>query len=282
MLKRIIKKIFAFLLFISSLNVYSQTINGIVQNENRSIIVGAIIGVEGEGIGDITDKNGGFSINLTDIDKNKNLIFYLGGYEPYKIKISDFIKQKGHNIILKEKTINIEPVVINSNNLIEKNIGVNSKSKRSYCGFNSKSNKQLLKEYAIKFKNNKRLKLKNININISEYKISNPLLLIFDVYSSKNNMPDKSLLVKSLSTEIKDNSGIKNNTISLNISDENIWVEDDFYVSVRVANDFEGYLYLSGNILAMSQKTYYRYYYGMWESFTGGAPSINLDVLIKK
>jgi hypothetical protein len=282
MMKRSIKNLIVFLLIINSLNGYSQTINGVVQNESKNNIAGAIIGIEGESSGDITDKDGSFSIDLTNVDKNRNVIVYLGGYEPYRAKVSDFINQNTHNIILKDKIINIEPVVITSNNLREKNIGINSKSKRSYCGFNSKSNKQLLKEYAIRFKNDKKLKIKNIHINVSEYKITKPIVLIFDIYSSKDSMPDKSLSGKVISKEIKDNSEIKNNIISMDISNENIWFEDDFFVSVRVANDFEGYLYLSGNILAMSQKTYYRYYYGTWESYTSGAPSINLDVLIRK
>lgn len=282
MIKKSIKGLIVFLLFMNSVSIYSQTINGTVKNEDKNNIASVIIGVEGVSIGDITDKNGNFNINLTDVDENKNLIAYLGGYEPYRVKISDFLNQKEHDIILKEKTINIEPVVINSNYLVEKNIGVNSKSKSNYCGFNSKSNKPLLKEFAIRFKNRKRIKLKNININLSQYKIDKPMTLVFDVYNSKDNMPDKSLLGKSISKEIKDNSEIKNNIISLNISDENIWVEDDFFVSVRVANDFEGYLYLSGNVVTISQKTYYRYYYGVWGKYTGGAPSINLDVLIKK
>lgn len=277
-----IKKLIVFLFLIISVSIYSQAISGVVQNEDKVNIEGVIIGVEGNSVGDITDKNGSFNVNFTDIDKNKILIAYLGGYELYKIKILDFINQKSHDIILKEKTTNIEPVILSSNHLIEKNIGVNSKSKSSYCGFNSKNDKQLLKEFAIRFKNDKKIKLKNININLSGYKINKPMMLIFDVYSSKGNMPNQSLLLKSLSKVIKDDLEIKNNVLRINVSDENIWVEDDFFVSVRVANDFDGYLYLSGNVFAMFQKTYYRYYYDVWKSYTGGAPSINLDVLIKK
>lgn len=277
-----IKELIVSLFFINSISIYSQAINGVVKNEDKVNIEGVIIGVEGDSIGDITDKYGSFNVNLTDIDKNKNLIAYLGGYDLYKIKILDFISQKSHDIILKEKTTNIEPIILSSNYLIEKNIGVNSKSKSSYCGFNSKNEKQLLKEFAIRFKNNKKIKLKNININLSGYKINKPMMLVFDVYSSKDNMPNQSLLLKSLSKEIKDDSEIKNNVFKINVSDENIWIEDDFFVSVRVANDFDGYLYLSGNVFAMFQKTYYRYYYDVWKSYTGGAPSINLDVLIKK
>lgn len=282
MIKGTTNKIIVIVLFINGLMIFSQTINGNIKGEDQKKIVGVIVGVEGEEVGDITDENGNFNINLADIDKNKNLIAYLGGYEPYRIKISDFIKQNIHDIILKEKTIEIEPVVLYHHKLVEKNIGINKKSKIRYSGFNSTESKQLLQERAIRFNNKKKLKLKNIHINLADYNIIKPMILIFDVYSSKDDMPDKSLLRNSISKEIKNNSEIKNNTISVNISDENIWVEGDFFVSVRVANDFEGYLYLSGNIFAMSQKTYYRHYYGVWKSFTGGGPSINLDVIIKK
>ena len=282
MIKNITNKTIAIVLVINSLIFYSQTINGNIKDEAQKKIAGVIVGVEGESVGDITDENGNFSVNLTDIDKSKNLIAYLGGYEPYRVKISDFIEQKGHDIILKERIIDIEPVALYHHNLVEKNIGINKKSKIRYSGFNSTENKQLLQERAIRFNNKKKLKLKNININLTDYNIIKPIMLIFDVYSSKDDMPDKSLLRNSISKEIKNNSEIKNNIISVNISDENIWVEGDFFVSVRVANDFEGYIYLSGNIFAMSQKTYYRYYYGEWKHFTGGGPSINLDVLIKK
>lgn len=269
-----------FLLLVNSVSAYSQTINGIVKNGDKNNLVGVVIGIEGESIGDVTDENGSFKINLTEVDKTKNLIAYLGGYESYKIKISDFINQNKPTIILKGKIIDLQEVVLTPQKTIEKNLGISKKSKIKYCGYDSKEDNSLFKEYAIKIKNKKKIKIKNINIMLTDYNIETSMLLMFDIYSNKDNLPNESLIGETLSKEIT-NTDIKNNVISLDVSDKNIWIEEDFFVSVRVANDFKGYLFLSGNILAMSQNTYNRLYNSSWSKYSG-APSINLDVLIKK
>lgn len=280
MIRKNIKKLIVFLLLVNSVSAYSQTINGIVKNGDKNNLVGVVIGIEGESIGDVTDENGSFKINLTEVDKTKNLIAYLGGYESYKIKISDFINQNKPTIILKGKIIDLQEVVLTPQKTIEKNLGISKKSKIKYCGYDSKEDNSLFKEYAIKIKNKKKIKIKNINIMLTDYNIETSMLLMFDIYSNKDNLPNESLIGETLSKEIT-NTDIKNNVISLDVSDKNIWIEEDFFVSVRVANDFKGYLFLSGNILAMSQNTYNRLYNGSWSKYSG-APSINLDVLIKK
>lgn len=274
-----IKKSILFLLFLGNI-VYSQTINGSVQNEEKRNLEGVVVGVEESKIGTVTDKNGLFSIDLTDTDKSKYIVAYLGGYESYRIKISDFINQKKSTITLKGKVIDLKEVALSPKKMSEKNLGVRKKSAIEYCGYDSELDKFLFKEYAIKIKNKKKIKLKNINITLTNYDIENPILLMFDVYTDKNNLPNESLLEETLSKLIS-NSDIKNNEISLDVSDKNIWIEEDFYVSVRAANDFKGKLILSGNVFAFSQDTFLRFYNGNWSSFSG-APSINVDVFIKK
>ena len=275
-----IKKAIFFLLFISGV-VYSQTVNGSVQNEDKQNLTGAIVSVEESNIGVVTDENGLFSIDLTDIDKSKYIVAYLGGYESYRIKVSDFINLKKPIITLKGKVIDLKEVGISPKKMSEKNLGINKKSKKAYCVYDSEKDKTLFKEYAVKLKNKKKIKLKNINIALADYNIENPILLMFDVYTDKNNLPNESLLEETLSKLIS-NSDIKNNEISLDVSDKNIWIEEDFYVSVRTANDFKGKLILSGNVFAFSQDTYYRLYNGNWTKYSSGAPSINVDVFIKK
>jgi len=262
-------------------NYFSQTINGIVYDGDKKSVSGVVIGVEGKETGDITDEKGSFSIDLTNVDKNKDLIAYLGGFEPYRIKVSDYLNKNDHDIILTEKVVNIQQVIIASQKMYEKNLGENKKSKTRYCGYDSRKDKALFNEYAIKIKNKKKIKIKNININVSDYKIETPIKLVFDIYKSKDDLPDESLINETLSKEIT-NADIKNNIISLDVSDKNIWADEDFFVSVRTANDFNGYIYFSGNIFTFSQSTYYRVYYGDWKKFSSGVPSINLDVLIKK
>ena len=115
-----IKKAIFFLLFISGV-VYSQTVNGSVQNEDKQNLIGAIVSVEDSNIGVVTDENGLFSIDLTDIDKSKYIVAYLGGYESYRIKVSDFINLKKPIITLKGKVIDLKEVGISPKKMSEKN-----------------------------------------------------------------------------------------------------------------------------------------------------------------
>ena len=75
---------------------------------------------------------------------------------------------------------------------------------------------------------------------------------------------------------------IKDKKLSLDISDKNIWTDQDFFVLVRIAEDFKGKLSFGGNIFAFSKDTYYRNYFGEWKKYSGGEPSINVDVMIEK
>lgn len=59
-----------FFTFISIFN-YSQKIKGIIKNSENKPIENARIGIENENIGDLTDSNGNFNVDFTNIDKSK-------------------------------------------------------------------------------------------------------------------------------------------------------------------------------------------------------------------
>lgn len=148
---------------------YAQKISGKIVNENNNAIGEARIGIENEEIGDVTDSNGNYTIDLTNIDQTKNVKVIENEYDTFKVAIFDFMKSQNHTIKLKKKIINLEPVVINSTKYKHKNFGT-SNSKTSYSGFDSNDPNDTFKELAIKIKNKKKLKIKNININIVDYK----------------------------------------------------------------------------------------------------------------
>lgn len=260
----------------------SQIISGKVYDQENKYLEGVTIGIIGENMGGISNETGEYFININNIDKGKTLIAYFPGFETFKIKIEDFLNLSNQNIVLKEKIVDIKEVVITPNKIIKKNLGVRTKSNKKYCGYNSKNNKELYNEYAIKIKNKKHIKIEKINLNLSFYKIESPIKLVFDIYDGKKEFPEESIVTDYLSKDINSNADIYNNIVSLDISDKNIWVDDDFFVSVRAVNDFKGYLYLSGNIYAFSQDTFHRLYFDKWKKFSSGAPSINVDVKIKK
>lgn len=260
---------------------FSQLISGKIINEAEKPIQSARVGIENTEIGDLTDENGNFQIDFSNIDKNANLKVYVSEFIPYEIKVNDFIKSN-REIILRERAINIKPVSINPKKYKYKNFGT-SNAKTNYCGYDSEKKDRLFNEYAIKVENKKHLKVKTINVNIVTFEVKGSATLIFDIQNASNGFPDdkKSLTNETLKLTINKND-IKNNKVSLDISDKNIWTNEDFFVLVRVEESLNGKLYFGGNIFAFSKNTYYRNYYGEWKKYSTGEPSINVDVQIEK
>jgi hypothetical protein len=277
------KKIkFTLLFILITITFQAQKISGKILDENSNPIADVRIGIENEEIGDVTDKNGTYTITLTNIDENKNIKVLAAEYNPFLIKISDFIKSQNYTIILEKKIINLEPVVINPKKYVHKNFGT-SNSKKAYSEHNSNDPDDIYKEFAIKIKNKKKLHIKNININIVDYKFDKTATFIFDVQGEKNGFPDdaQSLVNEPLRVTVTEND-IKNKKVSIDVSDKNIWTNNDFFVLVRIAEDFKGKFSFAGNIFAFSKDTYHRNYFGEWKKYSGSEPSINVDVMIEK
>lgn len=275
------KKMSIFIMFVIPIIYYSQLIKGVIVDQDNKTIEKVRIGIEKEEIGDITDANGNFELDFTNIDKSKKMKIVVSEYQPFQTNITDFIKSN-HKITLYNKIKNIEEVSISPKKYKNKNFGT-SNDKRAYCGYDSEKKDKIFREYAIKIENKKHLKIKKINVNIVNIRLNAPANLIFDIQNSTNGFPDDS---KSLTNEtIKltiNNEDIKDNKISVDISDKNIWTNEDFFVTVRADEGFNGVLTFGGNIFAFSKNTYYRNYYGDWEKFSVGEPSINVDTIIEK
>ncbi|CAD5344939.1 carboxypeptidase-like regulatory domain-containing protein [Flavobacterium bizetiae] len=277
------KKIeFTLLFLLLTVTFQAQKISGKILDQNNNPLSEARIGIENQEIGDITDSNGNYTIDLTNIDKTKSIKVIVNEYEPFKVTITNFLESENHTIKLKKKIINLEPVVINPKKYVVKNFGT-SNSKKQYGGFDSSDSYDIFKEYAIKIKNKKNLKIKNININIVDYKFEKNVIFIFDIQNGKNGFPDdtQSLVNEPLRLIVTEND-IKDKKVSLDISDKNIWTDKDFFVLVRIAEGFKGKLSFGGNIFAFSKDTYYRSYFGEWKKYSGGEPSINVDVMVEK
>lgn len=277
------KKIkFTLLFILFTITFHAQKISGKILDENSNPISEVRIGIENEEIGDVTDSNGNYTVDLTNIEEAKKIKATSAEYEVFIIKISDFVKSQNHTINLKKKAINLDPVIINPKKYVHKNFGT-SNSKKAYSEHNSNDPDDIYKEFAIKIKNKKKLHIKNININIVDYKFEKTATFIFDVQGEKNGFPDdaQSLVNEPLKVTVTEND-IKNKKVSIDVSDKNIWTDKDFFVLVRIAEDFKGKFSFAGNIFAFSKDTYHRNYFGEWKKYSGGEPSINVDVMIEK
>lgn len=270
------------LIFLFLINVNSQIISGKILNKAGELVSNARIGIENTEIGDISNNDGTFKLNLDNINKNELLKVYINEYKPYHVRIDDFINSN-HNIILDEKTIELKPVNVHSKKYKFKNFGTKNNS-WAYCGYNTeKFPEKIFQEYAIKIKNKKRLKVNKINLHILSIDAKDTITIYFDLQNATDGFPDdlKSLSENTLQLNFTKNE-IIDNKVSLDVSKQNIWTNEDFFVLFRINEDFKGKIYFGGNVFAFSKETFYRNYFGNWKKFSAGEPSINVDVKIEK
>ena len=258
----------------------AQTITGtIISKEENKAIPYVKIGVEKEKFGTISNEKGEFSIDLSSINPAKNIKIEVSGFEPYAQNIGNFIKKNPQHIILQEKVQNIKEVKLVPKKLVDKNWGINTKNKSVSYSVNPQQNKEsFLGETALEFSTRKRAKIKNINLNISQFNSNKPVLMRYTVYSEDNGLPGKSLLEEEINLELTGDQ-IKDGVFSLDVNDQNIWVKGKFFGGIQFLKDFDGNIKISA---ALFKTGYLRQFYGDWEKISLAAPAINIDVKVDK
>ena len=270
---------FLFIIFLSAI-IQAQTISGtIVSKEDQQLIPYAKIGVENEATGTFSDDKGAFSIDLSSSDSQNNVVIAVPGYEIFTEKVQKFKQQNAKQILLQEKTKLIETVAINPKKLIDKNWGVNTKTKSVTYNVNPELNKEnFLGETALEFNTKKRAKIKNINLNIAEFNSEKPVILRYTIYNDEKNRPGKSLLEEEITIELTQDK-IRDGVFTLDVNDQNIWVQGKFYVGIQFVKEFEGNIGISA---ALFRTGYMRQFYGKWDKVSIAAPAINIDVKVEK
>ena len=274
------KKIYFLFSFLIIILAKSQTITGSVfSKEENQPIPYVKIGIDKEKTGTISDEKGAFSIDLSSINPNKTIKIEVSGYETYSENVGNFIKKNTQQIVLQEKTKLIEEVKINPKKLVDKNWGVNTKTKSVMYSVNPQFNKEnFLGETALEFSTNKKAKIKNINLNIAQFNSNQPVLLRYTIYNEENNLPGKSLLEEEITVELTKDQ-IKDGVFTLDVNDQNIWVQGKFFVGIQFLKQFEGNIKISA---ALFKTGYLRQFYGDWEKVSIAAPAINIDVKVEK
>ncbi|MDW9380042.1 alpha/beta fold hydrolase [Chryseobacterium sp. JV558] len=274
------KKYNTFFFLLAASAFYAQVVSGTIisKNENQPIPY-VKIGVDKENIGVVSDEKGNFSIDLSTLAPKKKIIIEVPGYEVYAEAVQDFKKHDLQKIFLKEKTRNIKEIAIKPKKLVDKNWGVNTKTKSVIYSVNPEFDKKsFLGETALEFNAKKRSKLKNINLNIASYVSTQPVLMRYSIYSEKNGFPDKNILEEEITVELTENM-IKDGTYTLDVNDRNIWVQGKFFIGIQFLKDFDGRIKISA---ALFRTGFIREFYGDWQKMTLAAPAINIDVKMDK
>jgi hypothetical protein len=107
------KKYYLLLGVINTLCVSAQTITGTVYSKgSQEIVPYAKIGIVNENYGIQADEKGQYTLKLDNVNRDKQLMILVGGYETFKTSVADFIRDNPHPIYLEPKVTNIKEVTI--------------------------------------------------------------------------------------------------------------------------------------------------------------------------
>lgn len=259
---------------------HAQVVSGTIVSKNENQPIPYVkIGIEKKSTGTISDEKGKFSIDLSNTDPQQKIKIEVPGYDLYQETIQDFKKYDQQKIFLTEKTKNIKEITIKPKKLVDKNWGVNTKTKSVIYSVNPEFDKKsFLGETALEFNAKKRSKLKNINLNIASYVSTEPVLMRYSIYSEKNGFPDKNILEEEITVKLTEDM-IKDGTYTLDVSDRNIWLQGKFFIGIQFLKDFDGRIKISA---ALFRTGFIREFYGDWQKMTIAAPAINIDVKMDK
>jgi hypothetical protein len=207
-LNTIMKKIFLAICFLFLNFTFSQiTINGIVKSEANIPLQYVNIGIKNKNIGTISDEKGNFSINIDNTRINELLTFSYLGFEEKTVRIEDIIKLKSQEIILKEKIIQIEEVLIISKKASELKIGTKSYSSMvaGYVRANNDKNNDI-QEFAKKIKLKKPSVLLDVNINLFNVKTDTANFRI-NIYNIENDLPNEKINIENIIVKKKVENG---------------------------------------------------------------------------
>ncbi|MFP3833184.1 alpha/beta fold hydrolase [Chryseobacterium sp. SIMBA_028] len=274
------KKLTALFFILAVYSLDAQIVSGTIISKNDNQPIPYVkVGIEKKTNGTISDEKGNFSIDLSELEPQQIVKIEVPGYELYKETIQDFKKHDQQKIFLKEKIKNIKEISIKPKKLVDKNWGVNTKTKSVLYSVNPTLSKQdFLGETALEFNAKKRSKIKNINLNIARYTSTEPVLMRYSIYSEKNGFPDKNILDEEITVELTEDM-IKDGTYTLDVNNHNIWVQGKFFVGIQFLKEFNGSIKISA---ALFRTGFIREFYGDWVKMSIAAPAINIDVKMDK
>ena len=235
------KNKFRFLLAVASVfgfitYSYSQTIEGKVTDyETGQSLSYVNIGIPGKNRGTVTDTNGEFKLTVTNNLENDSLVFSLIGYESVKISIHQVNRQEYSQLRLKQRTYQLEEVVVSSKRYRFEKLGNQAQSKRKKIGI---GRDQLGAELGTLIQvRNKLAYLEKASFYIAKNDYGK-IRLRLNIYTFKDGRPSESLLSKPVYVE----TDIKNGWWTVDLAESNIAVEGDFLISLEYIQDmgFQG------------------------------------------
>ncbi len=212
------------ILILTISSAYSQSIiSGYVKDNKGNGLPYANIGVKGGKIGTISGTDGKFSISIPDSILRDSLTFSSIGFKDKSFIMSSLIAKK--EIILEERIISLHEVRISNVKLKRYKLGISGRTPLVSIPTKSYQKNDIM-EQARLIQLKKPAKLINANIFIISESM-NEVGIRLNFYAIENGMPGKRLIEKSIIRK----AVIKNGWFSIDLEDENIYLDEDFVVA---------------------------------------------------
>jgi len=189
------------------------------------------IGIINKNIGTVSNLDGNFKILMEEKFHNDSLKFSSIGYESKTFLIADFIKQKNHDIQLDEVVYQLSEVKITSKKYKLKRVG----DRLGYGIAGSYGVDQLGHEFGIKVElKGKESILQDFNFFIAGNQCDT-LLFRLNIYSIKDSLPDKNLLMENIFVK----TAIKKGYVKVDLQDFNICLKEDFVITLEWIKEYD-------------------------------------------
>lgn len=226
-------KCLALFLFISLMSKAQITLSGTIFNESDHLpIPFANIGILDSEFGTISNQDGSFKLMVPEKYADREVIFSAIGYERMYLAVLSFDRQENLQIILKEKPIDLEPVIVKSEQGKERQVTIgNGRSLliagQLYCDTNSAGSAMALKIDKNEWSNLKYVHSAKLYIAKNKFPEFKVRLRILEIDSLNGNIPGKDLL----NEQVIYVSDISKGWLEFDMGDLDYTImEDSFYI----------------------------------------------------
>jgi hypothetical protein len=230
----------------------AQELRGIVTNKKTGQPIPYVnIGVVGRNIGTVSDANGHYTLAVDTALDSDTLKASCIGYASYSVKVSQFRHQKGNDLQLEERIIELKEVVIRPKAFRLRTFGVTARSKSMRAGFEKNA---LGYECGILMKNTRPARLEKVNIHFASCSYDT-IFYRLNIYNAPGALRFESLLTQPIYLNLP-REKVLAEKVTIDLSSYNLWAEGNFLVTLEHVKDMgPGFVYFP---LGLFDKTYYR------------------------
>jgi hypothetical protein len=209
-----------------------QIVKGTVLSKETNTGIGFVnVGIIGRNIGTVSDESGNFSITLDNIYNNDSIRFSMIGYDSKTLLISHFKEDSLKKIYLTPKYYNLLEVKVTYRKAREITLGTEVLADLLRSGFESND---LGSELGIKVDVKKRVKLKDLNLNVAICTFDSVTYRL-NIYQLENKTEYKNILAEPIYISFSKDK--INKVITFDLTKYSIIIEGDVLITLELFKD---------------------------------------------